>query len=49
MVQTLTRITPPTSKLLDSVGATKFLDKMVLADELIPAILELAAAGTRPS
>ncbi len=38
-----------TKELLDSVGAAKFLDKMVLADELIPAILELAAAGTRPS
>src|SRR6266446_2605879 len=28
-----------TRELLDSVGAVKFLDKMVLADELIPAIL----------
>jgi DNA-binding NarL/FixJ family response regulator len=34
-----------TKELLDSVGAVKFLDKMKLADELIPAILELAAAG----
>ena len=33
-----------TKELLDSVGAVKFLDKMKLADELIPAILELAAA-----
>ena len=37
-----------TRELLDSVGAVKFLDKMVLADELIPAILELAPAGSRP-
>jgi hypothetical protein len=28
-----------------SVGAVKFLDKMELANELIPAILELAPAG----
>src|SRR6267154_374382 len=34
-----------TKELLDSVGAVKLLDKMKLADELIPAILELAAAG----
>jgi len=34
-----------TKELLDSVGAVRFLDKMKLADELIPAILELAAAG----
>ncbi len=31
-------------ELLDSVGAVKVLDKMELADELIPAILELAPA-----
>ena len=37
-----------TKELLDSIGAAKFLDKMVLADELIPAILELAASS-RPS
>ena|ERR1700739_2471239 len=29
-------------ELLDSVGAIKLLDKMDLADQLIPAILELA-------
>jgi hypothetical protein len=29
-------------ELLDSVGAVKVLDKMDLADQLIPAILELA-------
>jgi DNA-binding NarL/FixJ family response regulator len=29
-------------ELLDSVGAVKLLDKMNLADQLIPAILELA-------
>jgi DNA-binding NarL/FixJ family response regulator len=34
-----------TRELLDSVGAVKLLDKMKLADKLIPAILELAAAG----
>ena len=34
-----------TKELLDSLGAVKLLDKMKLADELIPAILELAAAG----
>ncbi len=33
-----------TRELLDSVGAAKFLDKMDLADQLIPAILELAPA-----
>jgi len=32
-------------ELLDSVGAAKFLDKMELADELIPTILEPAAFG----
>src|SRR5438045_2749593 len=30
----------------DSIGAMKLLDKTELANELIPAILELAAAGT---
>ncbi len=34
-----------TKELLDSVGAAKFLDKMELANELIPAILELAPAA----
>jgi two-component system, NarL family, response regulator NreC len=33
-----------TRELLDSVGAVKLLDKMELANELIPAILELAPA-----
>ena len=37
-----------TKELFDSVGAVKFLDKMELADELIPAILELAPAHCRP-
>ena len=36
-------------ELLDSVGAVKVLDKMNLADQLIPAILELAPAGTTQS
>jgi DNA-binding NarL/FixJ family response regulator len=31
-------------EVLDSVGAVKVLDKMNLADQLIPAILELALA-----
>jgi two-component system, NarL family, response regulator DegU len=31
-------------ELLDSVGAVKLLDKMDLADQLIPAILEFALA-----
>ena len=35
-----------TGKLAESVGAVKLLDKMELAQELIPAILELAPAGT---
>jgi len=30
----------------DSIGAAKLLDKMELANKLIPAILELAPAGT---
>jgi two-component system, NarL family, response regulator NreC len=34
-----------TRELLDSVGAVRLLDKMELANELIPAILELAPAG----
>src|SRR5260370_20599829 len=33
-----------TRELLDSVGAAKFLDRMELANELIPAIFELAPA-----
>src|SRR5713101_9530174 len=33
-------------ELLDSVGAVKVLDKMDLADQLIPVILELAPVGT---
>ncbi len=33
-------------ELLDSVGAIKLLDKMDLADQLVPAILELAEART---
>jgi DNA-binding NarL/FixJ family response regulator len=33
-------------ELLEGVGASKLLDKMDLADELIPAILELAPAKT---
>jgi DNA-binding NarL/FixJ family response regulator len=32
-------------ELLDSVGAVKVLDKMDLADQLIPTILELAPAA----
>jgi DNA-binding NarL/FixJ family response regulator len=32
--------------LLDSVGAVRLLDKMDLADQLVPAILELAEART---
>jgi DNA-binding NarL/FixJ family response regulator len=32
--------------LADSIGAAKLLDKMELADELIPAILELAPEWT---
>jgi hypothetical protein len=38
-----------TRELLDSVGAVKFLDKMELANELIPAILELAPATLIPN
>jgi len=30
----------------DSIGAAQLLDKMELANELIPAILDLAPAGT---
>ena len=33
-------------ELLGSVGAVRLLDKMELANELIPAILELAPVGT---
>ncbi len=33
-------------ELKNGVGAVKLLDKMDLADQLIPAILELAPAGT---
>jgi len=33
----------------DSIGAAKLLDKMNLSQELIPAILELAPVGSRPS
>jgi two-component system response regulator NreC len=32
-------------ELADSIGAAKLLDKAELANELIPAILELASAG----
>src|SRR5882757_2543400 len=35
-----------TQELLDSVGAIKFLHKMELASELIPAILELEQAAS---
>ena len=35
-------------ELLDSVGAVRLLDKAELANELIPAILELAPAHSRP-
>ena len=35
-------------ELLDSVGAVRLLDKGELATELIPAILELAPAHSRP-
>ena len=35
-------------ELLDSVGAVRLLDKGELANELIPAILELAPAHSRP-
>jgi DNA-binding NarL/FixJ family response regulator len=35
-------------ELLNSVGAVKVLDKADLADQLIPAILELAPAQSRP-
>jgi DNA-binding NarL/FixJ family response regulator len=35
-------------ELLDSVGAVRLLDKGELANELIPAILELAPAQSRP-
>jgi len=34
-----------TRELFDSVGAVKFLDKMDLADQLIPTILKLAPAA----
>jgi len=33
-------------ELADSIGAVKLLDKAELANELIPAILELAPAST---
>ena len=36
-----------TKALADTIGAAKLLDKMELANELIPAILELATAGSR--
>jgi two-component system response regulator YesN len=35
-------------EVLDSVGAVKVLDKMNLADQLIPAILEQAPEHSRP-
>ncbi len=35
-------------ELLHGVGAAKLLDKMDLSDQLIPAILEVALAGSRP-
>ncbi len=35
-------------ELLDSVGAVRLLDKGELGNELIPAILELAPAHSRP-
>ena len=35
-------------ELLDSVGAARLLDKAELSNELIPAILELAPAHSRP-
>ncbi len=35
-----------TPQFVDSIGAVKLLDKMDLADQLIPAILELAEART---
>ena len=35
-------------QLLDSVGAVRLLDKAELSDQLIPAILELAPAHSRP-
>jgi two-component system response regulator DevR len=35
-----------TKALADTIGAAKFLDKMELANELIPAILELAPVRT---
>jgi DNA-binding NarL/FixJ family response regulator len=38
-----------TEELADIVGAARLLDKMELFKELIPAILELAPAGSRPS
>jgi len=37
-----------TTELLDSVGAVRLLDKAELSNELIPAILELAPAHSRP-
>jgi hypothetical protein len=37
-----------TEELLQSVGAVKVLDKLELANELVPAILELAPAETTP-
>ena len=37
-----------TEELLQSVGAVRMLDKMDLASELIPAILELAPEHSRP-
>jgi hypothetical protein len=36
-------------EVLCGVGAAKLLDKMDLSDQFIPAILELALAGSRPS
>ncbi len=35
--------------LAERIGAAKLLDKMELTNELIPAILELAPVGSRPS
>jgi two-component system, NarL family, response regulator DevR len=35
--------------LAERIGTAKLLDKMELANELIPAILELAPVGSRPS
>ena len=49
IVATSIRIDDESKALAKSIGAVRLLDKMDLVQELIPAILELATVGGRPS